>query len=229
MNAIDERWQEGIRLAKRVAAEQGCSRSQAEALITSGSVQVAGQTVTDPARRVRPDQRVQVLAMSASAHAGGTVLLHKPAGMSAAQALQVAWAEMGAGPQPSRQLRECWPLPEVASGLSVWSDAPAVLRRLSDHERPLEVECLLSLPMAAAAVVLAALQAQGLRTSLSHERDGLGHWRVVGKGAAAADLAQILEAHQGMGAQWRRQRLGRLGLAPLLQGQARWLRAAEKF
>lgn len=220
---------EGVRLAKRVAAQQACSRSQAEALIAAGAVQVAGQTVTDPARRVHADQAVQVSAWPAATHAGGTVVLHKPAGVSAAQALQAAWAGLGAGPQPSRQLRECWPLPEAASGLSVWSDAPSVLRRLADHERPLEVEWLLRLPLAASSAALASLQAQGARLSLSHERGGLGHWRLVGKGLAAAEWPTNLDAGQFPGAAWRRQRLGRLGLAPLVAGQARWLRASEKF
>ena len=220
---------QGVRLAKQVAAQQGCSRSQAEALIAAGAVQVAGQTVTDPARRIHPEQAVQVSAVSAPTLAGGTVVLHKPAGMPATQALQAAWAELGAGPQPSRQLRECWPLPEAASGLSVWSDAPAVLRRLADHDRPLEVEWLLSLPLAHSDAALARLQALGARLSLSHERDGQGHWRVVGKGLTAAGWPESLDANQFSGAQWRRQRLGRLGLAPLLAGQARWLRASEKF
>jgi 23S rRNA pseudouridine2604 synthase len=53
---------EGIRLAKRVAAEQNCSRREAEALIVAGGVQVAGQVVTDPAR-VRPEQAVKVNRM----------------------------------------------------------------------------------------------------------------------------------------------------------------------
>ncbi len=39
--------EEGIRLAKRVAAEQNCSRREAEALIVAGGVQVAGKVVTD--------------------------------------------------------------------------------------------------------------------------------------------------------------------------------------
>ena len=52
--------EEGIRLAKRVAAEQNCSRREAEALIVAGGVQVAGKVVTDPARRVREEQTVLV-------------------------------------------------------------------------------------------------------------------------------------------------------------------------
>ena len=76
---------EGVRLAKRVAALQACSRSQAEALIAAGAVQVQGQVVTDPARRVAEGVLVQV---STGAAVGAiTVLLHKPAGMAAAQAL----------------------------------------------------------------------------------------------------------------------------------------------
>jgi len=220
---------EGVRLAKRVAAQQGCSRSQAEALIAAGAVQVAGQTVNDPAHRVRSDQAVQVLAASAPSPAGGTVLVHKPAGASAAQTLQAAWAGLGTRPQPARQLRECWPLPEAVSGLSVWSDAPAVLRRLADEQRPLEVEWRLSLPLAHSAAALARLQDLGARLSLSHERDGLGHWRVVGKGQAAAQWPASWDPITFSDAQWRRQRLGRLGLAPLALGQARWLRASEKF
>ena len=43
---------DGERLSKRVAAAQTCSRREAEALIFAGAVQVNGQVVTDPARRV---------------------------------------------------------------------------------------------------------------------------------------------------------------------------------
>ena len=74
MNAADE----GVRLAKRVAALQGCSRREAEALIAAGAVTVAGEVVTDPARRVTENQPVQV---SAGPVTGAmTVLLYKPAG-----------------------------------------------------------------------------------------------------------------------------------------------------
>ena len=58
--------EEGVRLAKRVAAERGCSRREAEALIAAGAVQVAGQTVTDPARRVLPHMPLQVSALAAT-------------------------------------------------------------------------------------------------------------------------------------------------------------------
>lgn len=219
---------EGVRLAKRVAAQQTCSRREAEELITAGCVQVQGQTVTDPARRVPENVPVQVV------HTGGggavTVLLHKPAGVSAAQALRLAWPALALGPAPSMGLKECCPLPEAASGLSVWSDERPTVRRLLDQERPLEVEWLLSLPMAESAAPLARLKAAGLRASLSHERDGVGQWRLVGKGTAALEPLAVLDEDQ-CPAGWtlRRQRLGRLGLSPLAPGQARVRRDFEKF
>jgi len=220
--------EEGVRLAKRVAAQQGCSRREAEALITSGAVQVAGDVVTDPARRVAESQPVQVNA----GPVGGamTVLLHKPAGMTAAEALRQAWPALALGPVPPAGLKECLPLPEQASGLSVWSDERPVLRRLLDRERPLETEWLLSMPVADAQAVIGPLQAGGERASLGHERDGLGQWRLVDKGDRGPQLVDFLDAGQVAGV-WalRRQRVGRQGLAPLSVGQARLRLDFEKF
>ncbi len=219
---------EGVRLAKRVAAQQICSRREAEELIASGCVQVQGETVTDPARRVPENVPVQVV--HASTVGPVTVLLYKPAGVSAAQALRQAWAGLGWGETVPAGLRECLPLPQPAAGLSVWSDEPAVVRRLQDRQRPLEVEWLLSLPMAQAEQVMPRFKAAGLRASLGHERDGLAQWRLVGKGAQAQNPAAVLDDGQfpaGWG--WRRQRIGRLGLSPLAPGQARVRLDFEKF
>ena len=72
--------EEGIRLAKRVAAELNCSRREAEALIVAGGVQVAGKVVTDPARRVLTEQALQVNRLvSMAALAPMTLVLFKPA------------------------------------------------------------------------------------------------------------------------------------------------------
>ena len=218
---------EGIRLAKRVAALQGCSRSQAEALIAAGAVQVDGQVVTDPARRVAERMSVQV----GPGPVGGamTVLLNKPAGMASAEALRQCWPALALGPLPPAGLQELLPLPQHAAGLSVWSDERPVVRRLLDRERPAEMEWLLSMPMAAGALI-APLQAGGVRASLGHERDGIGQWRLVDKGDRSQALVEFLDASQFAGA-WtlRRQRIGRLGLAPLSVGQARLRLDFEKF
>ncbi len=224
MNGTDE----GMRLAKRVAALQACSRREAEALIASGAVQVAGEVVTDPARRVSENLPVQV--STGPVIGAMTVLLHKPAGVSAAEALRQAWPGLALGPLPPAGLKEWLPLPEPVAGLSVWSDERPVVRRLLDRERPLETEWLLSMPMAAVEPVIAPLQAGGVRASLGHEREGVGQWRLVDKGDRGAQLADFLDGSQFSGS-WslRRQRIGRQGLSPLAVGQARLRLDFEKF
>jgi 23S rRNA pseudouridine2604 synthase len=224
---IDQGGPEGVRLAKRVAAQQACSRSQAESLISAGAVQVDGQVVTDPARRVAADALVKV--STDTAVEAMTVLLHKPAGTVAAEALRQSWTDSGLGLRPAARLQELLPLPQQASGLSVWSDERPVMRRLLDRERPPETEWLLSMPMAAAGLI-AALQAGGVRASLGHERDGIGQWRLVDKGDRGQALVDFLDASQFASA-WslRRQRIGRQGLAPLSVGQARLRLDFEKF
>ena len=219
---------DGVRLAKRVAAQQGCSRSQAEALIAAGVVQVDGAVVTDPGRRVAEGAQLQV---SDLAPVGAlTVLLYKPAGMTAAEALQQAWASLGQGPAPLASLQELLALPKPASGLCVWSNERPVVRRLLDHERPAETEWLLSMPLVAGPAVVPALQAGGVRASLGHERGGVGQWRLVDKDNRGQAMADFLDGSQFSGG-WslRRQRIGRLGLSPLSVGQARLRLDFEKF
>ena len=220
--------EEGIRLAKRVAASQVCSRREAEELIAAGAVQVNGEVVTDPARRVLEGARVQVLAQTGVGAL--TVLLHKPAGTTASDALRAAWPTLGLGTMPSAALLEQLPLPLGASGLSVWSGERPMVRRLQDRERPLELEWLLTLPVAAAGLVIPELQAGGVRASLGHERDGVGQWRLVDKGDRGAELVDFLDRGQFRGL-WtlRRQRVGRMGLSPLASGQARLRLDFEKF
>jgi 23S rRNA pseudouridine2604 synthase len=224
--------EEGVRLAKRVAASQVCSRREAEELIAAGAVQVNGEVVTDPARRVLDGARVQVLAQTAAQWGVGalTVLLHKPAGARAVDALRAAWPALGLGPAPVASLLEHQPLPVAAAGLSAWSNDRAMVRRLQDRERPLELEWLLTLPVAAAGPVITELQAGGVRASLGHERDGVGQWRLVDKGDRGAELVDFLDRGQFRGL-WtlRRQRVGRMGLSPLAAGQARLQLEFERF
>lgn len=220
--------EEGVRLAKRVAAQQGCSRREAEELIAAAAVQVEGAVVTDPARRVTDGQSVLV---KAGPVAGAiTVLLHKPVGMTGAEALHQAWGTLVQGAVPPAGFQEWLPLPRQASGLSVWSNERPIVRRLVDRERPLETEWLLSMPVAGAAAIIEPLQAGGVRASLGHERDGQGQWRLVDKGDRGPEMVDFLDAGQ-ISRAWtlRRQRVGRQGLSPLSVGQARLRLDFDKF
>ena len=79
----DKMTAEGIRLAKRVAAQLGCSRAEAERYIAGGGISVDGAIVEDPASRVLPSQEVRVLpGASADEAPPVTILLHKPAGFN---------------------------------------------------------------------------------------------------------------------------------------------------
>jgi len=225
----DQDLPEGIRLAKRVAALQGCSRSQAEALITAGAVQVDGQVVTDPARRVL-DAAVLHLTPVAVENGPLTLLAHLSAQHAAGQMLQQVLAHIKTSdgtalPAAGRlaRLRALLGLEAGQSGLAVWSDDPAVLRRLQDRQRPVEQEWRLATRTALTPDSLEALSAQGWRVSLSQQSAQRLAYRLVGKQIRGPELTQagLLELH--------RLRIGQLGLAPLQAGQARLAGPGERF
>ena len=82
-NAADNEKEEGIRLAKRVAALAGVSRREAELLIENGAVRVDGVPQMLPQSRVLPHQRVEIEAgVKPQPVEPVTLLLYKPAGMA---------------------------------------------------------------------------------------------------------------------------------------------------
>jgi len=182
---------EGIRLAKRVAALRGCSRSQAEALIAAGAVQVDGQVVTDPARRVTEAASVQVLPAAAGSLGPLTLLAHlpidEPTAHRPADPMQVLahlqpMASLELPPVHRRALlQHVWPLASDQCGLAVWTDDPAVLRRLLDRQLPIEQEWRLSTARPLSAHQLADLAAQGWRVSLAQQAPDRAGYRMVSK------------------------------------------------
>ena len=72
---------ETIRLAKRLASQLPCSRSEAEKYITSGFVTVDGLVVEEPGQRVENEQLIALMPDAKLTDAAEvTILLHKPAG-----------------------------------------------------------------------------------------------------------------------------------------------------
>jgi 23S rRNA pseudouridine2604 synthase len=227
--------QEGIRLAKRVAADLHCSRREAEALIVAGGVQVAGQRVTDPARRVSQAQEVVVnRQVSLAALAPLTLLLFKPAGVAA----NTAWLQKTAGPKAKppgiwgserlAKLQMPLPLPQPASGLCIFSDDVGVLRHLEDRRSPMEEEWMATLQGPVREATLKALNGPGLRASINRQTETLTVLRIAGKDLDGLDLGRWLDQQAPL-QDLRRQRVGRLSLAPLEPGQWRPLEGFERF
>ncbi|MFT4268492.1 MAG: S4 domain-containing protein, partial [Xenophilus sp.] len=146
----------GERLAKRLAAQLGCSRREAEQLIAQGAVSVDGQPATAPQQRVTARQRVAVApTASAGPLAPATLLLHKPAGVDCAD--PKLWSRLQrdaadalhgrpAVPGLFMGQRCVAPLAVRESGLAVFTQVSGVARRLLDdaplveHEYTVEVE-----------------------------------------------------------------------------------------
>lgn len=227
--------EEGIRLAKRVAAEQNCSRSEAEALIMAGGVQVAGQIVTDPARRVREEQTVQVNRLvSMAALAPVTLVLFKPAHRVA----NLAWLQDTVGLNaaqpglwgPARLAKMEMPLPlaKPASGLCIFSDDVAVLRHLEDRRSPMEQEWMATVAGAVPGGLVKGLNGPGIRASINRQTDQVTVLRIAGKDIDGLELGRWLDEQCPL-QDLRRQRVGRVGLAPLAPGQWRPLQSHERF
>ena len=238
---------EGIRLAKRVAALLACSRSEAEQVIVGGWVQVNGKVVDDPARRVTDEQ----IEVHPKAQRGGapllTIVMHKADGVT-------CWADSKKRGQPSLwdvldpaqrsetdrselsvNARQCkllvclTPLEDAATGLVVLSEDPRILRRLEDRQAPLENEMTAEVKSPVTPDILTRLNPLGLRTSVNHQTDLITGLRLALKGYVPGELGRLF-AGSGLDLlRLKRQRLGRISLAPLQPGQWRVLLPYERF
>lgn len=138
------------RLSKRVAAEFGWSRSQAELAIETGRVQVDGQTVEVPGARVRAEQRLAVEpGASPMDLAPVTLLLHKPAGFEAG--LGLPGQDNGHRSHGSRSQGHRSALELLHAGTHWAEDLPNP-RVLQRHFR--QLECFTPLPTPASGLVV---------------------------------------------------------------------------
>ncbi|HEX5805842.1 MAG TPA: S4 domain-containing protein [Macromonas sp.] len=244
---IDPLRTEGERLAKRVAALQGCSRSEAERLIENGHVQVAGNVVSDPARRVL-DQPVTVQApASQSALQTVSVLWHKPAGLALAaeqpmSGLVPPTAELQ--PWHLKHLRCLTPSSADATGVALFVQDPRLQLRLRDAAAGAEQEWLLDVAGTVTPAQLEELRARAellawrqptlpqLKLSVGSQNEAQTRLRLALKHGQAERIGAWLQAC-GLGAdrllRQHRSRIGRLALGHLAPGEWRLLAAQERL
>jgi 23S rRNA pseudouridine2604 synthase len=234
---------EGDRLAKRVAALQGCSRREAEALIEGGWVAVDGLVVDDPARRV--DMQEVTVASDAQplSLTPVTLLWHKPAGVALAadQLVQGLVApDQTLRPWHLKHLRCASPMPAASSGLAVFAQHPSTLRMLREQGPLLEHEWMLDVSSRIEASTLAALVERQadlawgprnptLKLSISSQGDDRTRLRLAIKTYTPQRLPAWLAGVGLTATTLQRLRLGRVALGPLASGDWRLLTVHERL
>ena len=252
---------DAIRLSKRLAAQLGCSRREAELYIEGGCVSVDGQPVEEAGARVAPHQQVQLAAGARAEELPPvTLILHKPpgyeAGLGAAPGDARASRSQGApaalalvtpdsrhdgGGPPVRVLHKHFrnlschtPLPTEASGLVVYTQDARVARKLQQDIETLEQECIVQVAGQIADGGLARL-CHGLsfndralppiKVSWQSEQ----RLRFALKGIRPGQVPAMCAAVGLQVTALKRIRIGRIALAPLAEGQWRYVQPWERF
>lgn len=250
--------QDGERLSKHVAHLMRCSRREAEQYIEGGWVSVNGQVVEEPMARVTNQTVVVDPHASLMALTEVTLLLHKPPGFDAMampgeagrrvkpahQLLQSAnhWAQDASGVRLLKRhfakLSACVPLESAASGLVVFTQDWRVLRKLTDDAAFMEHELVVEVEGEVAPEVLqrlnAGLSSDGqplppVKVSTNSTSETSTRLRFAVKGAHPGLIAYLCE-RVGLRIQsLKRQRVGRVALSGLPEGQWRYLQDGERF
>jgi len=250
--------QDGERLSKHVAHLMRCSRREAEQYIEGGWVSVNGRVIEEPMARVTNQTVVVDPHASLMTLTDVTLLLHKPPGFEtmaapgeankrvkpAHQLLLPAnhWAQDASGLRLIKhhfaKLSACVPLEVAASGLVVFTQDWRVLRKLTEDATIMEQELVVEVEGEVAPEVLQRLNA-GLSTdgqplppvkvSINSTSDTSTRLRFALKGAHPGLIAYLCE-RVGLRIQGiKRQRVGRVALSGLPEGQWRYLNEGERF
>ncbi|PKO57849.1 MAG: RNA-binding protein [Betaproteobacteria bacterium HGW-Betaproteobacteria-18] len=250
--------QDGERLSKHVAHLMRCSRREAEQYIEGGWVSVNSQVVEEPMARVTDQSVVVDPNASLMALTDVTLLLHKPPGFEtmaapgeagkrvkpAQQLLLPAshWAQDPSGVRLLKhhfaKLSACVPLEPAASGLVVFTQDWRVLRKLTEDAALMEHELVVEVAGEVAPEVLQRLNADlssdgqplpPVKVSINSTSSTSTRLRFALKGAHPGLIAYLCE-RVGLHIQSiKRQRVGRVALAGLPEGQWRYLQAHERF
>ncbi|WP_025138578.1 RNA pseudouridine synthase [Achromobacter sp. DH1f] len=239
---------ESVRLAKRLATEQSCSRGDAERYIEGGWVAVDGKVVEEPGFRVGANQTVSLLAGAKLEDMRPvSVLVHKPAGLSASDPQESALdlivpANLMPGDRSGLRylkrmfngLKLATPLERAASGLVVYTQEYAVSRKLIEEGRHVEQEYIAQVRGTLDAAGLARLQrglayegrpATPMKVSWQNET----HLRFALKTPALGFIEYVCDTAGLQLLGLRRLRIGRLPMAGLAVGQWRYRLEYERF
>jgi 23S rRNA pseudouridine2604 synthase len=230
---------EGIRLAKRVAALAGCSRREAELLIENGAVRVDGRPALVPQSRVHAHQQVEIEAGARPEPVVPvTLLLHKPAGMATETAHRLLVAANHHEPERAGlrflprhvAAQRCMtPLETGASGLVIYTQEFRVERKLQEDAGIIEHEVMVDVAGPVGPETLARLERSPARVSIGQQAEGHTGLRFALKGARPGQIAHICDATGLQILAMKRIRIGRVPLSGLLPGQWRYLTPNERF
>lgn len=230
---------EGIRLAKRVAALAACSRREAELLIENGAVRVDGAVALLPQSRVHSNQQVEIEPGARPEPVlPVTLLLHKPPGTPTAQAHRLLVAAGHHEPERAglrflprhvAAQRLMTPLETGACGLVVFTQEFRIERKLLEDAGILEHEVMVDVSGPVGPEILAGLERSPARVSIGQQGEGHTGLRFALKGAQPGQIAHICDAAGLQILAMKRIRIGRVPLSGLLPGQWRYLGPHERF
>ena len=247
------------RLAKRLATQLPCSRSDAERYIAGGWVRVDGLVVEEPMERVRGEQVVTLDSKAKlESLASVTLIWHKPVGHVLPEdpllpddvaarwfTPEMRFAGDRSGVRPLKahrhKLLPVAPLGALSSGLMVFTQNPGVARKMSEDATQLEHEWLAE--VAASPELEDEARRDAVLKSLSKTAffDGWAvpsaraSWqseqrlRLAIKGNMPGQVVHLCERAGMQLTALRRLRLGRIALAGLPVGQWRYLMPYERF
>lgn len=220
-----------IRLAKRVAEMVPCSRREAEIYIEGAFVTVDGVVVEEPGARVAPQQQVSLAADATLLEiAPVTILLHKPAGVDAFSCLTPENRSADAQrtrflQRHLRNLTECLPLDRQASGLFVFTQDFRVQRKLVEEGAKMEQEIIVDVSGEIVENGLQQLNQGAGKVSWQNER----RLRFAIKPPKPALIGKLCEEVGLRATAQKRQRIGRIAMSGLPEGQWRYLQGYERF
>ena len=243
---------EKVRLAKRVAEQENCSRREAELHIEAGHVQVDGKVVSIPETRVGPEQEVSLRAgAKPEALPPVTLLMNKPAGYTQGMAYgrvrsahsllnEASKAEIDTPmpllvlPQHFKNLESFLTIPLPASGLIVYTQDKRVARKLGEDGMWLEQEIIVGvqgqiaedgMELMRAGLPMGKRYLPPCRVSWQNEN----HLRFALKGIAPEEIDAMCTEVGLTVTSMRRLRIGRVALGKVPEGQWRYLMPWERF